>query len=177
MADRWWGMLDIPDAPAEWTRAVRLPMHDGGTYTAYDLAIDAMPEDVGRAFDELNLSDVERDPDGHLRIEDAELAGGSYAFSEHGLLAALKDAGVAFSAYDDGDCGNPGIYFFWHPGLDAIQERTYAAETGVVIDVGRLRIIFAAADFTPPEPLAQALRDYFDLKPDDDLTPRKEVNA
>jgi hypothetical protein len=84
MADRWWGMLDIPDAPAEWTRAVRLPMHDGGTYTA---------------------------------------------------------------------------------------------ETGVVIDVGRLRIIFAAADFTPPEPLAQALRDYFDLKPDDDLTPRKEVNA
>lgn len=172
MADRWWGALEIENAPAEWTREVTLTAHDGSPYAMLELATDAMPEDVREAIEYLgDFEEIDRDEDGALRLTDGQLAGGSYAFHEHGLLDALKNAGVAFSAYDDGDYGNPGVYYFWRPSLEDIQERTYAAETGVVIDAGRLRGIFAKANFAPAEhpELAQALRNYFDLTPDDTL--------
>lgn len=173
MADRWWGALEIENAPAEWTKETPHLTAQGTSYTTLEPDTSAMPEAVAEAWEQLDPCELDRDDDGTLRASDDQLVGGSYAYHEQGLLDALKDAGLAFSAYDDGDYGNPGVYFFWRPGLDEIQERTYAAETGVVIDAGRLRALFALTGFSPAEhpELAQALRFYFDLKPEDTLLP------
>lgn len=180
MADRWWGALEIPNAPAEWTKAIEhTSPHTGEKWVAHELDPDGMPEALYDALNYLGIfEEIERDEDGELRIQDAELAGGSYAFGEQGVFNALKALGLAFRAYDDGDYGNPGIYYFWRPGLDEIQERTYAAETGVVIDVTQLALIFELTNFAPAEhpELAQTLRDYFDLTPDATLLPERVEN-
>lgn len=176
MADRWWGALEIANAPAKWTRVEQLPSYDGGTYDEYVLDTSAMPEDLGDALEQLGFGRcaVERDDD-TLRLSDDELSGGAFAFHEYSALDALKANGYAFRAWDDGDYGNPGVYYFWRPGLAEIEERTYAAETGIVIDAVGLKALFERAGFEPaahPE-LARVLREHFDLAGDDTLLPER----
>jgi hypothetical protein len=153
MSDRWWGYIEIENVPASWLREDAERDHFGHQPDK-TFGQAQMPTAVWDALMELGvLNEVEFEPyaedlgtgTGTLTLSDDQLTGGSMRFQEDGLTDALVAAGLPFEGGDDGAYEFPGTFWWWKPGMDAIEERTAAAGTGIVLSEHEARQFISAS--------------------------------